>query len=55
MDDIYKNIEECNPNKKQKILNVFDDTIDHNSIVTGLFIISGLFVLSLSRSLILLL
>ena len=27
MDDIYKNIEEYNPNKKQKILIVFDDTI----------------------------
>ena len=27
MDDIYKNIEEYNPNKKRKILIVFDDTI----------------------------
>ena len=27
MDDTYKNIEEYNPNKKQEILNVFDDTI----------------------------
>ena len=27
MDDIYKNIEEYNPNKKRKILNVFDDMI----------------------------
>ena len=27
MDDIYKNIEEYNPNKKQKILIVFDDSI----------------------------
>ena len=27
MDDIYKNIEEYNPNKKQKILIVFDDMI----------------------------
>ena len=27
MDDIYKNIEECYPNKKQKILIVFDDMI----------------------------
>ena len=27
MDDIYKNIEECNPNKKRKILNVFVDKI----------------------------
>ena len=28
MDDIYKNIEEYNPNKKRKILTVFDDMID---------------------------
>ena len=27
MDDIYKNIEEYNPNKKYKILIVFDDLI----------------------------
>ena len=27
MDDIYKNIEECNPNKKLKILIAFDDMI----------------------------
>ena len=27
MDDIYKNIEEQNPNKKRKILVVFDDMI----------------------------
>ena len=27
MDDIYKNIEECNLNKKSKILIVFDDMI----------------------------
>ena len=27
MDDIYKNIEEYNENKKQKILIVFDDMI----------------------------
>ena len=27
MDDIYKNIEEYNPNKKRKILTVFDDMI----------------------------
>ena len=25
MDDSYKNIEKCNPNKKRKILIVFDD------------------------------
>ena len=28
MDDIYKNIEEQNPNKKRKILIAFDDMID---------------------------
>ena len=45
MDDIYKNIEENNPNKKQKILIVFDDLIADmlsnnrlNPIVTELFI-----------------
>ena len=27
MDDIFKNIEEYNPNKKQEILIVFDDMI----------------------------
>ena len=27
MDDIYKNIEEYNPNKTRKILIVFDDVI----------------------------
>ena len=27
MDDFYKNIEEYNPNKKRKILILFDDTI----------------------------
>ena len=27
MDDIYKNIEEYNPNKKHKILIVFDEMI----------------------------
>ena len=27
MDDIYKTIEEYNPNKKRKILTVFDDMI----------------------------
>ena len=42
MDDIYKNIEEYNPNKKQKILIVFDDFIadmlsnkNTNSVVTN--------------------
>ena len=45
MDDIYKSIEECNPNKKRKILIVFDDMIvdmlsnkNLNPIVTELFI-----------------
>ena len=45
MDDIYKNIEEYNPNKKCKILIVFDDMIadmlsnkKSNLIVTELFI-----------------
>ena len=45
MDDIYKNIEEYNPNKKQKILIAFDDIISDmfcnkklNPIVTELFI-----------------
>ena len=27
MGDVYKNIGECNPNKKHKILVVFDDMI----------------------------
>ena len=27
MDNIYKNIEECNPNKKRKILIVLDNMI----------------------------
>ena len=45
MDNIYKNIEEYNPNKKHKILVVFDDMIADmlnnkklNSVVTELFI-----------------
>ena len=45
MDYIYKNIEEYNPNKKRKILIVFDDMIADilsnkklNLIVTKLFI-----------------
>ena len=45
MDDIYKNIEEYNSNKKRKILIVFDDTITdmlinkkRNLITTELFI-----------------
>ena len=45
MHDIYKNIDECNPDKENKILIVFDDMIANtfynkklNSIVTELFI-----------------
>ena len=45
MDDVSKNIEEYNPNKKQKILIVFDDIIADmlsnkklNPILTELFI-----------------
>ena len=45
MDDIYKNVEDYNPNKKRKILIVFDDMIAHmfsnkkvSPIVTELFI-----------------
>ena len=45
MDDIYNNIEEYNPNKKRKILIVFDDMIadrlsnkNLDSIVTEVFI-----------------
>ena len=45
MDDIYKNIEEYNPNKKRKTLIFFDDMIADmlsnkkiNPIITELFI-----------------
>ena len=40
MDKIYKNIEKYNPNKKRKILIVFDDMIANklNPIVAELFI-----------------
>ena len=41
MHDVYKNIDEYNPYKENKILIVFDDTIHNkklNSIVTELFI-----------------
>ena len=45
MDNIYKNIEKHNPNKKQQLLIVFDDVIADilsnkklNPIVTELFI-----------------
>ena len=45
MDDIYKNIEEYNPNKQRKILIAFDDMIadmfsnkNLNPVVTEMFI-----------------
>ena len=45
LNDIYKNIEEYKPNKKRKMLIIFDDmnadilnNKKHNSIVTALFI-----------------
>ena len=43
MDDIYENIEENNPNKKRKILILFDDMIadmldKYNQTITELFI-----------------
>ena len=45
MQDVYKNIEECNLEKKCKVLIVFDDMIadmindkKHDPAVTGLFI-----------------
>ena len=45
MQDVYKNIEDCNPRKKREILIVFDDMIadminnkKSNPIVTELFI-----------------
>ena len=48
MNDIFKNIEECNLNKKRKIFIVFDDMITDilsnktlYSVVTKLFIITG--------------
>ena len=48
MDNIYKNIEEYNPNKKRKILIVFDDIIADmlsnkklNLMITELFIRAG--------------
>ena len=54
MDNIYKNIEEYNPNKKQKILIVFDDMIAGmvsnkklNPIVSELFIRGGKLNISL--------
>ena len=54
MDDIYKNVEECNPNKKRKILIVLDDIITdilsnkkHKPVVTELFIRRRKFNISL--------
>ena len=54
MGDIYKHIEACNPNKKHKILIVFDDMIPGmlsnkrlNQIVTELFIRGGKLNISL--------
>ena len=45
MNDVYKNINNCNPNKENETLKVFDDMIADminnkklNSIVTELFI-----------------
>ena len=45
MQDVYKNIEDCNPKKKRKVLTVFDDMIADminkkklNTVVTELFI-----------------
>ena len=64
MDDIYKNIKEYNPNKKRKIIIVFDEMIADmlntkklNPIVTELFIrgsIKKTFLLLLLHNLILL-
>ena len=55
MDDIYKNIEEYNPNKKRKILIVSDDVIPYmltnkklNKIVTELFIRGTKLIISLA-------
>ena len=55
MDDIYKNIEEYNSNKKPKILIVFDDTITdmlinkkRNLIITELFIRGKKLIFSLA-------
>ena len=59
MQDVYKNIEDCNPGKKCKVLIVFDDLITDmvnnkklDSIVTELFIRGRklIFLLSLLRN-----
>ena len=36
MDGIYKNIEDCNPNKKQKILIIFDYMISDMLVIKNL-------------------
>ena len=62
MDDIYKNIEEYNPNKKRRTLIVFDDMIADmlnnkkiNPTVTELFIKGRkIFLLFLSHNIVLL-
>ena len=36
MDDIYKNIEECNPNREHKILFAFDDRLLICSVIKNL-------------------
>ena len=36
MDGIYKNIEDCNPNKKQKILIIFDYMIADMLVIKNL-------------------
>ena len=62
MDDIYKNIEEYNPNEKRRTLIVFDDMIADmlnnkkiNPTVTELFIRGRkIFLLFLSHNLVLL-
>ena len=45
MQDIFRNVEECNPDRKCNVLIIFDDMIDDmisnkklNQIVTELFI-----------------
>ena len=57
VDDIFKNIKEQNPNKRQKILIIFDEMIadklsnkKFNSIVTKLFVRGGKLNISLFLS-----
>ena len=61
MDDIHKNIEEYNPDKKSRTLIVFDDNVADilsneklNPIRTDLFVRETTFLVFLSHSLILL-